>query len=67
AAAARARAAALFDATGTPEHARTALHGPPPGRVRPRPAVPHRELPMDAESRLDLYLAEHFIEPGDEG
>ncbi|NUS26274.1 MAG: tetratricopeptide repeat protein [Streptomyces sp.] len=67
AAVARARATALFDVIGTPEHARAALHGPPPGRARPRPAAPHREPPMDAESRLDLYLTEHFTEPGDDG
>ncbi|SNX63821.1 DNA-binding SARP family transcriptional activator [Streptomyces sp. TLI_55] len=63
-AATRARAAALFDAIGTPEPVRAALHGPPPGPVRPRPAAPHRELPLDAESRLDLYLHEHFTEVG---
>ncbi|MFC8346532.1 BTAD domain-containing putative transcriptional regulator [Streptomyces sp. NPDC057280] len=67
AAAARTRATALFDTIGTPEHARAALHGPPPEGVRPRPAAPHRELPLDAESRLDLYLTEHFTEPGDDG
>ncbi|MEU6087862.1 BTAD domain-containing putative transcriptional regulator [Streptomyces sp. NPDC047085] len=67
AAAARAEAAALFDATGTPLLARAALPGPShgPGRHLPPARHRHRELPQDAESRLGLYLTEHFTEFAD--
>ncbi|MER6787061.1 BTAD domain-containing putative transcriptional regulator [Streptomyces sp. NPDC000658] len=49
---ARARADALYAAIGV----RTGPEAPP----RALPGHRHRELPQDAESRLTLYLTEHF-------